>query len=70
MHGLEVLSFVRAHQKYRQVPIVVLTTRGDDASRTAALKAGATVYLTKPFRPEQLAREAQTLLGAIGSTVS
>ena len=63
MHGLEVLEFVRSHQKYRDVPIIVLTTRGDDATRTTALKAGATAYLTKPFGPEQLAQQAQPLLG-------
>ena len=62
MHGLEVLGFVRSHQKYRHVPIIVLTTRGDEASRTAALEAGATVYMTKPFAPDALAGEARQLL--------
>src|SRR6187401_865360 len=51
MHGLEVLGFVRSHSKYRQVPVIILTTRGDDASRAAALEAGATAYMTKPFAP-------------------
>ena len=64
MHGVEVLQFVRAHQKFRDVPIIVLTTRGDDASRAAAVQAGATVYMTKPFVPEMLADEARKLLGA------
>jgi two-component system, chemotaxis family, chemotaxis protein CheY len=63
MHGLEVLTFVRSHQKYRQLPIVVLTTRGDEASRTAALQAGASSYLTKPFAPAVLVAEATALLG-------
>ena len=64
MHGLEVLQFVRAHQKYRQLPVIVLTTRGDEASRAAAAQAGATAYLTKPFAPEALAAEARRLLEA------
>jgi len=64
MHGLEVLQFVRSHQKYSQVPIIVLTTRGDDTSRSAALTAGASVFLTKPFTPELLGNEARKLLGA------
>ena len=63
MHGLEVLEFVRSHQKYRDLPIMVLTTRGDEGTRATALKAGATAYLTKPFGPEQLAAQAQPLLG-------
>lgn len=62
MHGLEVIGFVRAHQKYRQVPILVLTTRGDDESRQAALQAGANAYLTKPFAPQVLASDAALLL--------
>ena len=62
MHGLEVLGFVRAHAKYRQVPVIILTTRGDEASRAAALGAGATAYMTKPFAPHRLADEARQLL--------
>jgi two-component system chemotaxis response regulator CheY len=62
MHGLEVLGFVRAHAKYRQVPVIILTTRGDEASRTAALEAGATAYLTKPFTPGGLITKARELL--------
>ena len=61
MHGLEVLQFVRSHEKYRNVPIVILTTRGDEGSRSAAMAAGASTYLTKPFAPDLLAREVQKL---------
>ena len=64
MHGLEVLGFVRSHQRYRQLPVLVLTTRGDDESRTAAMAAGATAYLTKPFTPQALADTAAQLLGS------
>jgi len=62
MHGLEVLGFVRSHSKYRQVPVIILTTRGDDASRSAALEAGATAYMTKPFTPGMLMTKARELL--------
>src|SRR5688572_17673496 len=61
MHGLEVLQFVRSHEKYRQVPVAVLTTRGDEGSRAAAMRAGASVYLTKPFSPDVLAGEVRKL---------
>ena len=64
MHGLEVLGFVRSHLKYRNVPVIVLTTRGDAASRQAALQGGASAYLTKPFVPGALAAEAAQLLSA------
>jgi two-component system chemotaxis response regulator CheY len=64
MHGLEVLGFVRSHLKYRSLPVIVLTTRGDEASREAALQGGASSYLTKPFVPGLLAAEAGQLLSA------
>lgn len=64
MHGLEVLDFLRSHQAYREVPVIVLTTRGDEASRADALAAGANLYLTKPFAPQTLAAEARALLGS------
>lgn len=62
MHGLEVLKFVREHQIYRDVPIVILTTKGDDISRADTLAAGASLYLTKPFDPQTLAARVGGLL--------
>ena len=69
MHGLEVLKFVRAHQGFRRLPVIVLTTRGDDPSRAAAMAAGASLYITKPFAPHALAEQARTLVdgSAVGS---
>jgi two-component system, chemotaxis family, chemotaxis protein CheY len=62
MHGLDVLRFLRSHQQYRSVPVMILTTRGDVTSREAALEAGATAYMTKPFSPSALATSVKTLL--------
>ena len=64
MHGIDVLKFVRQHATFRSVPIIVLTTRGDESSREAAMAAGATVYLTKPFAPQVLAEHARHLLSS------
>jgi len=63
MHGLEVLKFLRSHETYQQLPVIVLTTRGDDASRKAAEDAGASLYLTKPFDPVAFKRHVMALLG-------
>jgi two-component system chemotaxis response regulator CheY len=62
MHGLEVLQFVRSHARYQAIPVIILTTRGDDDSRAVALAAGASAYLTKPFTPQLLATHVRTLL--------
>ena len=62
VHGLEVLRFTRSHQGFARIPVLVLTTRGDEDSREAALREGATSYLTKPFQPPALAAEVSRLL--------
>ena len=64
MHGLEVLAFVRKHPSFKELPVIVLTTRGDEASRLAAQRAGASLYLTKPFASAALAEQARALLAA------
>jgi two-component system chemotaxis response regulator CheY len=62
IHGLEVLRFMRSHSNFQQTPVVILTTRDDEESRGAAYRDGATLYLTKPFRPDSLAPEIERLL--------
>ncbi|HET9426296.1 MAG TPA: response regulator [Gemmatimonadaceae bacterium] len=62
VHGLEVLQFIRGHPSLASLPVVILTTRGDESSRTSALAGGATLYLTKPFQPPELARQIGELL--------
>jgi len=64
MHGVDVLKFLRRHQSTRDVPVVVLTTRGDESSRDIAMAAGATQYLTKPFAPQVLLTSARDLLSS------
>jgi len=62
MHGMEVVEFLRKHEVYRAMPVIILTTRGDDSSRSRALTAGASAYLTKPFLPSVLASQVRELL--------
>ncbi len=62
LHGLEVLKFVRSHPRLQSLPVIVLTTRGDESSREAAIAAGATDYMTKPFVPHELSERVGRLL--------
>jgi two-component system, chemotaxis family, chemotaxis protein CheY len=62
MHGLDVLRFVRSHDHFKDLPVMVLTTRGDSTSRDAALQTGASAYMTKPFSPSALAASVAELL--------
>lgn len=67
--GIEVVEFVRAQDQLRELPIIIVTTRGDDASRAKALDAGASRYLTKPFTPQAILEEVGLLLADSGARV-
>jgi len=67
MHGLDVLHLVRTNSRHVEVPVLVLTTRGDTESRGAALQAGASAYMTKPFSPPALAAAVKGLLADAGT---
>lgn len=62
--GFEVVEFVRSQDTLKDLPIIVVTTRGDDSSRTKALQVGASRFMTKPFNPETIVAELRSLLGA------
>ncbi len=65
--GVEVVEFVRSQDRLRTLPIVIVTTRSDEASRTNVLRAGANRYLTKPFTPDAILAEVQALLHGSGA---
>ena len=52
IHGLELLRLIRARTE--NVPIVVLSSRGDEVGKVQALDLGADDYITKPFGTEEL----------------
>jgi two-component system chemotaxis response regulator CheY len=62
--GIEVLEFVRGQDRLRKLPIIVVTTRGDEGSQAKAMTAGATKFMTKPFEPEAILAAVSELLAA------
>ena len=57
--GLELCRWIRQRS---DLPIVMLTARGDEADRVVGLELGADDYLTKPFSPRELAVRVRNLL--------
>ena len=57
--GFEVLRRLRAHS---QVPVLMLTARGDDVDRIVGLEIGADDYLPKPFNPRELVARIGAIL--------
>jgi two-component system chemotaxis response regulator CheY len=60
--GFEVIEFVRCQDKLKDLPILVVTTRGDEGSKARALELGATAFMTKPFAPQAILEAVRTLL--------
>ena len=64
LDGLSACHEMRLLPGYASVPIVMLTAYDDEATRAAASRAGATRFLTKPFRTAELLRTIRPLIGA------
>ena len=60
--GLEVIQFIREQEALKALPIVIVTTRGDEDSRSRCLAAGATRFMTKPFDPDGIMAVALDVL--------
>lgn len=72
MSGLELLSVIRARW---QIPVIMLTGRGEDIDRILGLEMGADDYLGKPCNPRELAARIRAVLrrastDAVASTVA
>ncbi|MCL4294711.1 MAG: chemotaxis protein CheW [Anaerolineae bacterium] len=52
--GYELLLWVRASEKYREVPFIMATARGEKKQVTKAIEAGVTDFITKPFSANEL----------------
>jgi DNA-binding response OmpR family regulator len=57
--GLELCRWVRAHS---DLPVILVTARGDEVDRIVGLELGADDYVTKPFSPRELAARVRTVL--------
>jgi DNA-binding response OmpR family regulator len=57
--GLEICRWIRARS---DLPIIMLTARGEEADRIVGLELGADDYVTKPFSPRELAVRVRNLL--------
>lgn len=62
MSGLEVCKAVRCDPLLRDLPILILTARGEESIRNLAFSLGANDYLLKPFHPGELRLRVRNLL--------
>jgi DNA-binding response OmpR family regulator len=61
LDGLSLLAQLRRESGARDVPVVVLTARGDETDRIVGLEMGADDYVVKPFSPKELMARVRAL---------
>ncbi|MDX2012130.1 MAG: response regulator [Myxococcaceae bacterium] len=65
--GRDVCRKLRANPQTRDVPIVMLTARGEEADRVQGFEVGADDYVTKPFSPRELVLRVKAILRRAGN---
>jgi Response regulators consisting of a CheY-like receiver domain and a winged-helix DNA-binding domain len=62
-NGFELCRILRADPNFTNTPIVIITAMDDSDSKAIAFVAGANDFITKPFRPDELAARMKALIG-------
>jgi two-component system, OmpR family, alkaline phosphatase synthesis response regulator PhoP len=62
--GLDVLAQARKMPHRKDLPVVILTAKGQDADRERAISLGAADFVTKPFSPKKLLKRVDQLLAS------
>lgn len=63
MDGFTFIENVRKQDAYRDLPIVVLSTEGQEQDIKLGMSLGANLYMVKPAQPEKMVRNVRMLLG-------
>lgn len=66
MTGYDACRAMKADDKLKDIPVVFLSAKGQDAEIQVGLEAGAEEYLLKPFAPDQLVERVKAILGKFG----
>jgi DNA-binding response OmpR family regulator len=60
--GFEVCKSLKAQEKYADIPIIMLTAKGEEVDKVLGLEIGADDYVTKPFSTRELIARVKTVL--------
>lgn len=63
MDGYKVCRILKFDEKYKNIPILMLTARAQESDKEMGLETGADAYMTKPFEPDELLEKVSKLLG-------
>ncbi len=62
MDGFDVLRELSADQKYKNIPVILLTADNNDSTQDKGLSLGAADYIRKPFVPEEIIERIEKVL--------
>ena len=62
INGLELLSFIKNNEEYKNIPVIIISTEGSEKDQKKGLSLGADEYLVKPFDPKSLQKLARMYL--------
>ncbi len=62
MSGVEFARRLRAEERTRSIPLIMLTARGEEQDKVLGLESGADDYITKPFSPRELVARIKAVL--------
>jgi len=65
MGGLELISHIRSSRSGPRIPIIVITTKGEEDARDRGLELGADAYLSKPISGAELQKTVKKLLEGV-----
>ena len=63
MNGFKIARLLKFNKKYKDIPIIMLTSRDVEEDQKTGLSSGADIYMSKPFDSEILEAEMKKLLG-------
>ena len=67
INGLELIKFVRASERHRDVPIIIISTHSSKQDQEKALELGASAFLPKPFTPPEIVNVVASFIDEKGS---
>lgn len=63
MTGIELIRQLKKSAEHKDIPIIILTARGEDEQKEEAKQIGANVFVNKPFAPSKLLEIVQQIAG-------
>ncbi|HBT18343.1 MAG TPA: DNA-binding response regulator, partial [Firmicutes bacterium] len=60
--GMEICRRTRQNKLTKDIPIIILTAKAEEADRVLGLESGADDYVTKPFSPRELVARIRAVL--------